>query len=836
MIDKTSLDILKYSNDPMLFTTDLIGLECKWFHQEWLEAFEKNRFTVLLAPRGHGKTSIVGSYILWRICRNRNIRILIVTINQNKANAMMTFIQENLSKNDKLIEVFGEFRGYSSWSRDQIRVKQLGKSTVPHNEPTLQVLGVNSRVISAHYDLIILDDITDSDNSRTETRRRQLEDWYNGDIIGTFLDNTQLINIGCIPASERVLMSDNTYKNINEVLPGEEVYTYSDNGLQPKKVLASIPQGKKEVFKLHTSNTDVEATYDHPFLSYNKITKNLEYKKLIELTTDDYVVCPRKIDSVIMREIPEFGKNSKEFMWLFGFMTGDGWVTEHPNKEGSMRYVTCFSKGIDEDLNNKVIDYIGTLFGYNPSKIRDDGVVLYYRNILGRVLKHCGLKKGAKNKDIPDWIFQQPVRWRIAFLRGLMDADGTKTGLDRWSIETSSQKLVKDIKRLCKISGIKSTPIYERKRNIKAPNSKLAIKTNTYHTSISFESYRNKDKLYKSILGDINLHNDFGLEQVKYVELLGEKEVYDLSIEGNSNFIVEGLIVHNTRWHEDDIHSFFVNKSGFKTLKYKALLNEEEIQQGKPAKVLWPEHLPWNEEMAKEFGKDPDSLNLQFIRAHQGEVYFQMQYQNNIVASGLSKFKPEWVDLAITKFKKLDIIPLNLKTYIGVDIGGEDKTSDWGVSTVVGVDERGDIYIIDSNRTHSSTNRQFEIMKTLDGKYHASRIGMESVAQQKHMVSEVAKNNPNLPILPIKSSWVNDRETRTDRLSILFETGRVYLNPALTHLIDELRVYPRGKHDDCIDSLSFAIEASQKGGIIDWSRVNDVMMARSSRKSNLHKI
>jgi len=487
-INKNLLDILKYSNDPVLFTKDLLGLQCKSFHKEWLEAFEKNRFTVLLAPRGHGKTSIVGSYILWRICRNRNIRILIVTINQNKANAMMTFIQENLSKNDKLKRIFGEFRGYSSWSRDQIRVKQFGGNTVPHNEPTLQVLGVSSRVISAHYDLIILDDITDSDNSRTETRRRQLEDWYNGDIIGTFLENTQLINIG-------------------------------------------------------------------------------------------------------------------------------------------------------------------------------------------------------------------------------------------------------------------------------------------------------------------------------------------------------------TRWHQDDIHNFFVNKAGFKTLRYKALLNEEEIKEGKPAKVLWPEHLPWDEEMAKEYDKDPNTLTLQFIRKHQGEVYFQMQYQNKIVASGLSKFKPEWIDLAITKFKKLDgIVPMNLKKYIGVDIGGEDKTSDWGVSTVIGVDERGDIYVLDYIRTHSSPNRQFEIMKSLDDKWHASRIGMESVAQQKHMVSDVAKKNPNLPILPIKSSWVNDRETRTDRLSILFETNRVFLNPKLVHLIDELSVYPRGKHDDCIDSLSFALEASQKGGIIDWKRVDDVMTARSSKKSGLYKL
>ena len=110
-LDKRQLDILKYSNDPVAFTRDILGLKCEWFHQEWLEAFENNRFSSLLAPRGHGKTSLVGSYILWRIVRNRRIRSIIVTINQDKANAMMTFIQSNLENNERLKRVFGEFKG-----------------------------------------------------------------------------------------------------------------------------------------------------------------------------------------------------------------------------------------------------------------------------------------------------------------------------------------------------------------------------------------------------------------------------------------------------------------------------------------------------------------------------------------------------------------------------------------------------------------------------------------------------------------------------------------------------------------------------------------------------
>jgi len=442
-----------------------------------LNAFEKNRYVNLLAPRGHGKTTIVGSYILWRIIRNRDIRALIVTINQDKANHMMTFVQENLERNTRLTELFGDFKGSSEWSRNEFRVKQSKKFSIPHPEPTLKVLGVGSRIISAHYDLIVLDDITDDDNSRTEMRRRLLESWYDGPLVGTFLKDTKVINIG-------------------------------------------------------------------------------------------------------------------------------------------------------------------------------------------------------------------------------------------------------------------------------------------------------------------------------------------------------------TRWHEDDIHAYFMRKPGFVTLKYKALVKEPD-EQGKGAKVLWPDERPWDEAMAKEYEMKNDTLTLKFIREHQGELFFSMQYQNEIISSGISKFKPEWIELSTERFKKLNgIVPLNLKKYIGVDFGGEDTPSDWGVSTVIGIDEKGDIYILDSNRTHTTINRQIDIMSAQDEKWHASKIGMDASAQQKYLVSDAQRKHPTLPIIPIKSSKVNDKDTRMDRLSILFETNRIYLNPSLVNLIDELRLYPRSKNDDCLDSLSFAIEAFEDSVSIDWQNVPNVIYTK----------
>jgi len=87
-----------------------------------------------------------------------------------------------------------------------------------------------------------------------------------------------------------------------------------------------------------------------------------------------------------------------------------------------------------------------------------------------------------------------------------------------------------------------------------------------------------------------------------------------------------------------------------------------------------------------------------------------------------------------------------------------------------------------------------------------------------------------LPIIPIKTSIANDRMSRVQRLSVLFETNRIFINPNLDEWINEIRLYPRGAHDDTIDSLSFAIQASQETNReknIDWGSIPDLIHSKT---------
>ena len=195
-LDSRAKQIIRYGLDPIAFIREVLDLEVKQFHKEWIENFEKNRFFCLLAPRGHGKTFIVGAYIIWRIIKNPRIRVLVVTINQDRASEMMHFIQHQLLYNEKVVNLFGNLKRGTDWSLDKIRVSREGEKPSPNPDPTLKVLGIDSRMIGGHYDLIILDDIVDQQNTRTEYRRQGIISWYNNTLSPMLEPDGKIIDVG----------------------------------------------------------------------------------------------------------------------------------------------------------------------------------------------------------------------------------------------------------------------------------------------------------------------------------------------------------------------------------------------------------------------------------------------------------------------------------------------------------------------------------------------------------------------------------------------------------------------------------------------------------------
>lgn len=274
------------------------------------------------------------------------------------------------------------------------------------------------------------------------------------------------------------------------------------------------------------------------------------------------------------------------------------------------------------------------------------------------------------------------------------------------------------------------------------------------------------------------------------------------------------LINIGTLWNADDLHNYLMEKNAFAVEKYQAIINDEEEE------VLWPGRYSYNE--------------LQNLRdEHIGKTAFDLQYQNKITQTEDSPIDKEWVEKAMFRWDK-STIPQNCKRYIGVDIASRSSKGDYFCASVVAKDDDNNYYVVESIRDKISMSKQLEIIKSLFKKWSPRKIGVESNAAQR-IIADEWEESTNLPFEQLKSSWINDKWSRTQKLSVLLETNRLTINPNLDFLAEELINFPRGKHDDALDSVSFAIQTSEKERNIDWKRVTDVVSAKK-RKPYVHKI
>lgn len=138
---------------------------------------ESGRHLYLL-PRGHLKSTIITTcYPIQRILKEPNVRILISNNKLENARTFLGTIKLLLRNNEWIGRHYPGLvpEGRSeTWSADKIIVNR----SRPLKEPTIQVGSPGGSLVSQHYDLIIMDDIVDPDNSATRDRREAVFEWY----------------------------------------------------------------------------------------------------------------------------------------------------------------------------------------------------------------------------------------------------------------------------------------------------------------------------------------------------------------------------------------------------------------------------------------------------------------------------------------------------------------------------------------------------------------------------------------------------------------------------------------------------------------------------------
>lgn len=199
------------AHDSCAFMTYFMGKVPYACQEGWAERLDDDEllYEADFEPRDHGKSELFTlAYPLRKVCKNPNLRILIVKNTKAAAIKTISVIKTNLESNERIKAFFAPHwlatvgvedisnadssEGQSAWGADRLYVKR----TMMHQDPTIEGVGVGGAITGGHYDIIILDDAEDPARMKSDQAYTDQIDWFTGTILQLREPWTKVIVVG----------------------------------------------------------------------------------------------------------------------------------------------------------------------------------------------------------------------------------------------------------------------------------------------------------------------------------------------------------------------------------------------------------------------------------------------------------------------------------------------------------------------------------------------------------------------------------------------------------------------------------------------------------------
>ena len=114
-------------------------------------------------------------------------------------------------------------------------------------------------------------------------------------------------------------------------------------------------------------------------------------------------------------------------------------------------------------------------------------------------------------------------------------------------------------------------------------------------------------------------------------------------------------------------------------------------------------------------------------------------------------------------------------------------------------------------------------------RYRSEKTRIESVGYQEmlreYVIKRSKEENMFIPGLNIKENPRNSKSNRLESLQPIFARKQMYIHQDQQELMDELLLFPRGKHDDLLDGLYYA----NKGSYSPYHEAEDIPLLSEKR-------
>ncbi|ELK1536703.1 Dam family site-specific DNA-(adenine-N6)-methyltransferase [Salmonella enterica subsp. enterica serovar 4,[5],12:i:-] len=392
----------------------------------------------------------------------------------------------------------------------------------------------------------------------------------------------------CFTAGHMVLCK-NGYKPIEDVCPGDYVVSHLGRLQQVKRVGSKI--ANTGLLNAVGQPLGIRTTNDHPFLAVRwkaqNTRKNGTYFKRELLSEPEwraacdmpgYQWCALTNFNIASPDICSRFLSEEQAMYLAGAYVGDGYIRRWrgKSKKAVVFGINCqklrkFHCRIPENMFSVASEIRGSI------KVTLNDTC--YANWLN---EHFGELSHAKR--IPAWVMSHPLRH--VFLQGYLDTDGTPSGKAGFRINSVSPALAWGVAGLSQTCGYVSSVSFIEVEPKKVIEDRVVNQRNYYQVTICPQKLSRKSRLAHGML----------LRTVKEFKSVGLDTVYNIEVEGDHSYILNGAVVHNCQaFSIAGLRGGLDDERGALTLKYVELANAIDDKRAesflKPAVIVW-ENVP----------------------------------------------------------------------------------------------------------------------------------------------------------------------------------------------------------------------------------------------------
>jgi len=617
-------------------------------------------------------------------------------------------------------------------------------------------IGVGGAVTGKGADLLIIDDPHSEQEGQSADPGvfDKVYEWYTSGPRQRLQPGGAIIVVMCMTGDTRVLMADGSESLLKDIRPGDMVATYEDGRLTTARLNNWRSSGCDSVYKIKTeSGRMLRANERHPFL----VECNGE-RRWVRL------------------------KNLKPGMGLVSLK--DALVL--PGQKQSLGFAAPakLKQAITARIQMLLTAMSGTTANGKASSV---------------------LLKAAKNLQYPKGIAALATRKLFRLGSGLLG----KTGRLASNIATASPlSNMTEWLRSATIDAMCAAKSLAQA--IPAPIGTASFASITAMTqarcgafSATIATLQSGTEKARKRFAERQPISTFTVDRIVEITPDGEEEVFDVEVDRTENFIANGVVSHNTRWHKRDLTGQILKSS-----LQRQGSDEWEV-------IEFPAIMPSGEPLWPQFWPKPE---LEALRNELPASKWNAQYQQNPTSEEGAIVKREWW----REWEKDVPPPCEFIIQSWDTAFLKTQRADYSACTTWGVfyhpDDDGrmqpNIILLDAYKERL----EFPELKKAAFEYWSDwqpdAFIVEAKAAGTPLIFELRAMG--IPVSEYTPSRGNDKIARVNAVADLFASGTVWA-PATRfaeEVIEEFASFPAGEHDDLVDSSTQALLRFRQGGFL----------------------